>query len=604
MDYTNFSGKNESLLPQSNSIDRAMIPSNKAQQKLLLGRCIKMRKKSLPIWLVLILVAFMIMSGGCGGSSSQTENPTASLTTEDIDNGREIVDTVTNSVFNGEQELDFDEFIEKTVASLKADEAVENVTYIKEADEFDSSIKVDFKSGFSETIQFIDENSVELWEGNILNGENILPLENAVKRSSGAHGAGLINAIGIQYLAIKGEGKVPPASEDIRIVEHAFAWGKVNHGDKANFYTFSSQRFHRDSLEILRSLSNYDLIMIQAHGYGGGKGFAISLHPSATLSAFDVSDIENGRVAYIKNFEIFNTVVVSNITSKIRNKHTDALLVMPGFFADYYMPGGLRSPIVVLFSCGLATAGNDVIPQALILGGARAVIGANEDIFLLYELMASSHIINNLMNGETVAQALSNTKKIVGNNDHEIDTYFKVIGDENPGASASELEEYKNIFKQNVLERKKRAASLVIVGDPNATLFNSPENSWAGGSGNWVGISGSGNGIFGGYPFTATMNHFETHMEFVMNIGEITLVKFGPASYSFTATSGGRSELFEFNSNGYTVPVTKLSDNKYMWNTSEETITITFTSDTDAVIDGIYYGGGESFNFKLNVRQQ
>ncbi|GHV40781.1 hypothetical protein FACS1894187_21990 [Synergistales bacterium] len=127
-------------------------------------------------------------------------------------------------------------------------------------------------------------------------------------------------------------------------------------------------------------------------------------------------------------------------------------------------------------------------------------------------------------------------------------------------------------------------------------------------NGRWVSTSGSGSGTYEGYPITVRMNTYRMDVEFEadLNLGNLIAVKCGPVYANVTVSAAGMgSETFEYEYGTMRLPLTKVDENTLRWTFIDgEDLTVTFTSDTQAVANGSYRDEDGSFTFTVNLVKQ
>jgi hypothetical protein len=264
------------------------------------------------------------MSGGCGGGGGSGDSPTPPVSPEpdpgndfaleDIYEAQSVLDEVMETVFIKDNKkmdsLPFDEYVERLLSSLRANAAVEEVQYYSADNVYESGFVVKFKSGFSQLIGGYNEDTIGILQNNS-KGQSInekrqdrsisLAANNNILLSAEADNTSLLNIIGVEYLMSNDK------EEDTAVVQYIELKATASNA-KFNISSFIE---YENSLAPLRSLQDYDYIIIQAHGsapkflqdvFDFFQGsFAVTLRNSEEdaaplISQTDYEDIKSGRV--------------------------------------------------------------------------------------------------------------------------------------------------------------------------------------------------------------------------------------------------------------------------------------------------------------------
>jgi hypothetical protein len=563
------------------------------RNKKIFWEGIKMKRRSWMLWVVLILVAFTFMSGGCGGGSGRSgggDEPVNDFTADDVDDANAVLEELNESVFveNGEkiESLDFDTYVDRTVSHLESQPGVSNVAFYRGASITDSKIDVTFESGVVETIMFYDELLYPSIETDVDDSQLNQGNEGAAVSSQALNPGKDKNVLVLDYIAEEDLDKVLASMIDSK-------YGKTVGVD------YRDLGYSRDPLAPLRYMSGYNYIVISAHGYNenGVSEFAVPYY-GGTLSDVNLNDFNYLRIG----LGLLNPV--NSETSKVNNESRNSMQVFPKFFSDYYA-GDLKLkpyPIVFLRACLLVKGQNpneSLIGAALRSVGAGATLGFDKSVESLFGFVNAYGIFEKLMEQNVVADAINNAQIKYGKTDMDINTY------------ADDLRVYlaKYMSTQDInkmiAEAANEGAALKNHGGDDAALTSGTGGGVFGNkSGHWVATSGSGSGTSEGVPFTATLVHYEVELEFLYQIDNTIAVNYGPLSASFNVSAQGYSEVFSFSSPSSTfVPIVQIAPNKVGIKMGDDVLTVTFLSDTEATATGSHTQASGTLNFTLNLRK-
>jgi hypothetical protein len=144
----------------------------------------------------------------------------------------------------------------------------------------------------------------------------------------------------------------------------------------------------------------------------------VPYNSSATLSAQDVEDYNDDRIGFNTSSKVrFDSSNPEQI--RVTNEDVKNIMVYPKFFKHYYKSDKLNDPIVYLGSCLLMEGWSHPIAAAFIEAGAKAVIGFDKSVLQAYNMRVGLEIIDSLMRGDTVDQAITSAKERWGKNDSE-----------------------------------------------------------------------------------------------------------------------------------------------------------------------------------------
>lgn len=111
--------------------------------------------------------------------------------------------------------------------------------------------------------------------------------------------------------------------------------------------------------------------------------------------------------------------------------------VTPGFFESTYRSGQLKDTIILSETCefyGKNSAFDPSIAEALLDAGASAVVGYVNNVYTIYSRSVLWSMVNDLIAGETVQQALENAQDMYGADDL---VWYLGQGGKRPHAAAS-----------------------------------------------------------------------------------------------------------------------------------------------------------------------
>lgn len=182
------------------------------------------------------------------------------------------------------------------------------------------------------------------------------------------------------------------------------------------------------TVSSLRKLGDYDLNVLSAHGSYYTYQYGWLWKRQATepvillLEEADFwSDLRYG-------FDLLNHRVI-----KIDGMYA----VTPGFFESAYRSGQLKDTIILSETCefyGKNSAFDPSIAQALLDAGASAVVGYVNNVYTIYSRSVLWSMVNDLIAGDTLQQALENAQEMYGADDL---VWYLGQGGKRPHATAS-----------------------------------------------------------------------------------------------------------------------------------------------------------------------
>jgi hypothetical protein len=437
-------------------------------------RVFEVKRKFWSAWILLLVMGFMAAAGGCGGGGgsdgggSGDGGETTPVTREAIEDAQKILDDAKESVFVENSvkvdELDFDVYAERIMDYLNSHEDVEEALFYQGESALNSAIAVKFNSGFTQIMTFHDEASSSLLDS----GANAIPSRTGAGHNPrGVSPAAIdpskpVNTVAISYLNARDVTAIEASRHRSDLVN---GYSQIAHSDYEGPYSE-----YNDSLRPLRSLNGYNLIIITAHGwsYQGFLNldkpsgipesyFSVPYNSSAALSAQDMEDYNNKRIGIHSLSEV--RIDSSNPEQvRVTSEEAIGIAVYPEFFKHYYKSNKLSGPIVYLASCLLMEGWDHPIADAFREAGAKAVIGFDKSVKQEYDKRVGLEIIDSLLNGNTVNQAMASAKEEWGATDASEKFKEKL-------REAGESEEYIAYWTDGA-----KGAKLYADGDGSAAL--------------------------------------------------------------------------------------------------------------------------------------
>ena len=118
-------------------------------------------------------------------------------------------------------------------------------------------------------------------------------------------------------------------------------------------------------------------------------------------------------------------------------KVNGAYAVTPSFFAAAYRSGSLNGTVVISETCefyGRSGHVNTSIAEALLAGGASAVVGYVNNVYSVYSRSMLWATVNRMLEGDTVQQAVDFGLDLYGSDDI---VWYNAQGGRRPHAVAS-----------------------------------------------------------------------------------------------------------------------------------------------------------------------
>lgn len=199
------------------------------------------------------------------------------------------------------------------------------------------------------------------------------------------------------------------------------------------------------TLADLRRMDKYDLCILSAHGAYYTYSYGTLWKRTRTEPIILLTEESTFYKDIIYSFDLLSHRVI---------KMNGLYCVTADFFRNAYRANQLSNTIVYSETCeflGITGSVDESMAEALLAGGARAVLGYVNNVYTVYSRSMLWDTINHLGMGMTIGGAVTHAKDTYGENDI---IWYTEQGGRRPHAAA---------------------AYLVLYGDPNARL-NVPEN--------------------------------------------------------------------------------------------------------------------------------
>ena len=201
----------------------------------------------------------------------------------------------------------------------------------------------------------------------------------------------------------------------------------------------------RVTLADLRRMDRYDLCILSAHGAYYTYSYGALWKRTRTEPIILLTEESTFYKDIVYSFELLSHRVI---------KMNGLYCATADFFRNAYRAGQLSSTIVYSETCeflGVTGSVDESMAEALLAGGARAVLGYVNNVYTVYSRSMLWDTVNHLGMGMTIGGAVTHAKDTYGENDI---IWYTEQGGRRPHAAA---------------------AYLVLYGDPNARL-NVPAN--------------------------------------------------------------------------------------------------------------------------------
>lgn len=182
------------------------------------------------------------------------------------------------------------------------------------------------------------------------------------------------------------------------------------------------------TVSSLRKLGDNDLSVLSAHGSYYTYQYGWLWKRQATEPVILLLEESDFWSDLRYGFDLLNHRVI-----KIDGMYA----VTPGFFESAYRSGQLKDTIILSETCefyGKNSAFDPSIAQALLDAGASAVVGYVNNVYTIYSRSVLWSMVNDLIAGETLQQALENAQETYGSDDLE---WYLGQGGKRPHAAAS-----------------------------------------------------------------------------------------------------------------------------------------------------------------------
>ena len=184
----------------------------------------------------------------------------------------------------------------------------------------------------------------------------------------------------------------------------------------------------------LRRMDRYDLCILSAHGayYTYARGLFRQLRTEPVILLTEESSFSKDLY--------YGIDLLTHRIIKINGRYC----VTPSFFKSTYRFGQLENTIVYSETCeflGVDGSEDNAMADALLSGGAQAVIGYVNNVYTVYSRSMLWDTINHLIMGQNVGQALEHAKATYGEDDL---IWYHAQGGRRPHAAASYAVLYGN----------------------------------------------------------------------------------------------------------------------------------------------------------------
>lgn len=182
------------------------------------------------------------------------------------------------------------------------------------------------------------------------------------------------------------------------------------------------------TVSSLRKLGDSDLSILSAHGSYYTYQYGWLWKRQATEPVILLLEESDFWSDLRYGFDLLNHRVI-----KVNGMYA----VTPGFFEAAYRSGQLKDTIILSETCefyGKNSAFDPSIAEALLDAGASAVVGYVNNVYTIYSRSMLWSMVNDLIAGDTVQQALENAQDLYGADDL---VWYLGQGGKRPHAAAS-----------------------------------------------------------------------------------------------------------------------------------------------------------------------
>ena len=178
----------------------------------------------------------------------------------------------------------------------------------------------------------------------------------------------------------------------------------------------------------LRRMDQYDLCLISAHGAYYTYTYGLFWKRLRTEPLIILAEKSTPQKDLFYGFDLLLHRII---------KVNGMYCVTPDFFRGTYWRGQLRDTIVLSETCefyGVDGSVDSSMADALLAGGARAVVGFVNNVYAIYSRSMMWDIINQLIMGQTVQDAVQHAMETYGTDDL---VWYRAQGGKRPHAAAA-----------------------------------------------------------------------------------------------------------------------------------------------------------------------
>ena len=184
------------------------------------------------------------------------------------------------------------------------------------------------------------------------------------------------------------------------------------------------------TLADLRRMDRYDLCVLSAHGAYYTYSYGTLWKRTRTEPIILLTEESTLYKDIIYSFDLLAHRVI---------KVNGLYCITADFFRSAYRSGQLSNTIVYSETCeflGITGSVDESMAEALLAGGARAVLGYVNNVYTVYSRSMLWDTVNHLLMGQSIGQALTHAKDTYGENDI---IWYTEQGGRRPHAAASYL---------------------------------------------------------------------------------------------------------------------------------------------------------------------
>lgn len=191
----------------------------------------------------------------------------------------------------------------------------------------------------------------------------------------------------------------------------------------------------RVTLSDLRRMNRYDLCILSAHG----ADYTYSYGTFRKYTRTEPIILLMEEATFYKDI-IYSFDLLSHRAIKVNGRYA----ITADFFRNAYRSGQLSNTIIYSETCeflGVSGGVDESMANALLEGGARAVLGYVNNVYTVYSRSMLWDTVNHLLLGQSVGDALTHAKDTYGENDiiwyteqggrrpHAVPAYLVLYGD-------------------------------------------------------------------------------------------------------------------------------------------------------------------------------